>query len=221
VTESRDRLRLVLAGLFVWACSLPAFVLGGPFPPEGDGRWLGIPTGLAMPLLTICLAVIALFVFNPRGTRSRTPERTCDCHDPARYREFLEATGGIVATDHRAVRAFEVPDARGRGSYYYVELTDGSVVVASRRQVDEPGDDDPGLHDSRRFPCTEFTLRRHRDEGGIVEVVCRGEALVPEAVLGPFTREEYRYGLEPEGGAVITDRSYDELKAERARPWVR
>ena len=73
----------------------------------------------------------------------------------------------IVDTPFQATRAFGVEDYGDEGSHYFLELADGSGILALCGQylyAYEPITDDPELNQPRRFPCTSFTVRRHRTE---------------------------------------------------------
>ena len=74
--------------------------------------------------------------------------------------------------------------------------------------------DEPDINQPRRFPCTEFTVLRHKEAGYILDILCSGAVLEPEVVAPPFSKQDCRQGL-PEDGDVIADRTYDEIKAQR------
>jgi hypothetical protein len=64
----------------------------------------------------------------------------------------------------------------------------------------------------RRFPCTDLTVRRHKIEGYVVELVCRGTVIEAEFMALPFTRRAWRSIGAPEDGQFLSDRPYDLLK---------
>ena len=65
----------------------------------------------------------------------------------------------------------------------------------------------------RKFPCTDFVVRRDRDDGGVVDIQCRGQVLEPELATLPFDEGDFRDALLPQDGDIITTRTYDELKS--------
>jgi len=62
----------------------------------------------------------------------------------------------------------------------------------------------------RKFPCTEFVVRRDRYDGGVVDIQCHGYVLEPEIVI-PFC-EKQDFITSQDGDRIVT-RSFDELKA--------
>ena len=61
----------------------------------------------------------------------------------------------------------------------------------------------------------EFTIRRHKDKGFIVDVVCAGAVLEPEVIAPPFSLTDAENYAFLEEVQVIPAKSYDEVKAER------
>ena len=45
--------------------------------------------------------------------------------------------------------------------------------------------DDSETNRPRAFPCSEFTLRRHKTESYVAEIRCRGSVLEPEVMAPP------------------------------------
>jgi hypothetical protein len=78
----------------------------------------------------------------------------------------------------------------------------------------EPISDDPELNQPRSFPCTEFTVRRHKKDGYVVDIVRGGTVLEPEVMAPAFGNKVWRAKRIPEDGQVITSASYDDLKRE-------
>ena len=78
----------------------------------------------------------------------------------------------------------------------------------------EPISDDPELNQPRSFPCTEFTVRRHKKDGYVVDIVGGGTVLEPEVMAPAFGNKVWRAKRIPEDGQVITSASYDDLKRE-------
>ncbi len=197
-------MRLVVAALFVIGGMAAAVGLLGELGVIDRAPWvLGI--GLALCMLTLCGAALVLFNpwwANPLG--AMTPEELL---------RRLEREGLLASADYHARRAFGVQESDDEGLHYFLELTDGRVLYLSGQYLDdyEPIADDPELNQPRRFPCTDFTVRRHRTEGYVVELVCRGTVLEPECIAPPFTGRSLRSAGAPADGQVLTDRPYDLL----------
>lgn len=154
---------------------------------------------------------LALFIFNRRGfrpnlMRKSRQERITD----------LDQAGRLVRQAFRAMRAFSIQEFEDEGPTYCIELDDGKVLVLSGQYLHdfEPITDDPEVNQSRRFPCTEFEVLRHKDAGYVLDINCAGIVLEPEVVARAYTEAELRGGV-PEDGEVIADRTYDALKRER------
>ncbi len=78
-------------------------------------------------------------------------------------------------------------------------------------------DDDPELNRATQFPCTDFTLRRHRDTRFIVDIVCRGTLVEPEII---FTVEQIGLlfqGRELRDGEILSEMTFDALAARFKR----
>jgi len=201
-------MRLLLAGLFVFmGISLSALFL----LPIEDSWHSSLLAGPVIGVLFLLLCVVALIVFNPPGSPWLVS-------DPEAYIRELEEKGLLAATDFRATRAFEVAEYEDEGSHYFIELEDGAVLYLNGQYLYdyEPVEDDPELNQPRQFPCTDFTIRRHRKQGFVVDVICRGHVLEPETVAPPLDDPAYWQSVVLEDGHIIGDRSYDEIK-ERAR----
>ena len=185
----REGWRLVAAGLFIW---IGAATLIIALPRL---HWI------VMLALYAVLFALAMRLFSKPAVRA---------HDPAQFE----------AREFRARRAFQVAEYNDEGPHCFLELEDGSVLFLSGQYLMdyEPIDDEEeGFTQPRLFPCTEFTLRRHRKNRFIVEIDCRGVAFEPELMTPMFTRAEGKAGEVPKDGDVITGRTYDEIKARRSR----
>jgi hypothetical protein len=138
---------------------------------------------------------------------------------PQQVVEELSARGLVVSTSFRAKRAFQMEEFEDEGSNYFVELIDGPVLFMNGQHLYdyEAIEGDPEHNQPRRFPCTEFTVHRHKSEGYVVEIVCGGDVLEPEVITPPLVKEDFRRGLIFEDGQIISDRTYDQIKQERMR----
>jgi hypothetical protein len=201
-------MRVLLAACFVWGGVIAVVTL------LASTRIMehlpSVIVGGLLSVVMLTLALAALWLFNLQGklpVNLTSPEE--------RVRE-LESTELLEATDFRAVRTFEVQEWEDEGLHYFIELADGRVLYLEGQYLYEYQQisDDPELNQPRRFPCTDFTVCRHRLEGYVVAIQCRGAVLEPELVAEPFSTKAWREGRIPSDGSIITDRSYETLKAE-------
>ena len=167
-----------------------------------------VVVGLGLGLLLLLLSIVSLYLFNPWW--ANLPWRMT----PEEIRDRLEDEGLLVSSDYQTRRAFGVKEFEDEGLHYFLELVDGRVLFLSGQYLYdyEPLNDDPELNQPRRFPCADFTIRRHKIEGHVVEVVCRGAVIEPEFFANPFPTQEKSVHV-PEDGQLILDSTYDALKA--------
>lgn len=159
---------------------------------------------LAVSLLG--LAVMAIWLFGTRlpqaaGVTAEEAIRQLDAQGLLDTREFL------------ATRAFGVDEFEDEGLHYYVELDDKRVLFLSGQYLYEY-EPDPKSDRPRAFPCTEFTIRRHKREGYVVSMDCRGQALEPDVITHPFRTMDWEDEI-PRDGDVIEEASYEQLKEAR------
>ncbi len=156
----------------------------------------------------------ALFLFNSSGYRPVLPGRTREERIAA-----LERKGLLRSESFRARRVFQMEEVEDEGSHYFIELEDGGVLYLTGQYLHEYEEitDDPELNQPRSFPCSQFTVRRTRKAGYVVEIVLGGEVLEPECQAPAMDRSDAKRGWRPEDGQVFRDRSYDELKRERLK----
>jgi len=148
---------------------------------------------------------ICYFLFNSRGEKWPYPTV-----------EQLEEQGLIASTNFQAKRAFEVEEYEDEGLHYFLELEDGSVLYLNGQYLYdyEPVDDAPELLQGRQFPCTDFTVKRHKTKEYVVDVVTRGTPFEVEATAPSFSRQAYRAGIVPEDGDITRDKSFEQIKQE-------
>ena len=205
-------MRLVGAGIFVYASMLLLVgALGSWNAFDRAPPWL---VGLGIAVFMIGMVVLSAWLFNRRGAGA-FGGKTAEEH----IRE-LEEAGQIESTTFRARRAFGVEESEDEGLHYFLELADGRVLFLSGQYLYdyEPTSDDPDANQPRSFPCTEFTVRRHKAERYVLDILRGGAVLEPEIVAPPFRRSAWRTKRVPEDGQVIADATYDELKREHAGP---
>lgn len=200
-------MRLLFAGLFVWMGILVAAGLAGLVLPNNTPPWL---FGALVSVTSIPLCWAALWLFNKRPSSGKSQND---------YIRELEQNGLLVPTGYRAKRAFQVEEFEDEGSQYFIELEDGDVLFLCGQYLYEyePIDDDPELNQQRRFPCSEFTVRRHRQKGFVVDILCGGAVIEPEILAPHFSEADFQNDRAPEDGEIISNLSYDQIKFERAR----
>jgi hypothetical protein len=199
-------MRIGITALFVVGSLFAAVAL---VSASGVGERVPVVVGLALGLLFILLSVAAVYLFNPWWA---TPLGLMKSEEVLRR---LEDEGLLASSDFQARRAFGVQEFDDEGLHYFLELTDGRVLFLSGQYLYdyEPIAHDPEMNQPRRFPCTEFTIRRHKTEGYVVELICRGAVIEPEFVAPRFPRQKQWSGRVPEDGQLILDTTYDALKA--------
>lgn len=190
-----------LLGLYAISAGLIALL------PPGAPEWL---SGVGI-LIGFCLSlVLTNKLVNAQGTNfwslARAPE-------PGEQLEQQE--GLLLSTTYQATRSFQVEEFREEGPHYFIELNDRSVLHLNGPYLADLG---PrrlfNLFDRlRKFPCTDFIVRRDREDGCVVDIQCRGPVLEPEITTPPFDESDFRDGLLPQDGDIITTRTYDELKS--------
>lgn len=196
-------MRLILAALFVIVGMAAAVALleSGII---GGGFWTLV---IGSAVFMLVLSVVALVLFNPWWA---DPLGLMGSEELVRR---LESEGLLVSTDFQARRAFAVREADDEGSHYFLELADGRVLYLTGQYLyDYEPLYDPEQSHPRRFPCTDFTVQRHKTKEYVVGLVCRGAVLEPEATAPPFTDQARRSIGDPEDGQVLSDRPYDLLK---------
>ena len=176
-----------------------------------------VSTSLALYLVLLCIVALILFnLFAP---------------DPVPGVDFdtiatLEAKGLLVDTTYHAMRVFEVEEMEDEGRHFFLELDDGSVLYLNGQYLYdydtdvEEHDDDEDKEDMNEdeniprgpFPCTVFTVRRHKDDGRVVDIDCIGIPLRPETIEPPFSPELFDVDWVPSDGDIITCQTYDDVK---------
>ena len=133
--------------------------------------------------------------------------------------ERLKTTDQLTSISYQAVRAFQVEEFEDEGSIYFVELADGSVLFLCGQYLYdyEPNDDDPSHPQSRRFPCTDFTVHRRKTEDWVAEIDCQGSVLESEVLTPAFAKDRILHGSIPGDGDIFSDRTYDQLKRDLLR----
>lgn len=203
-------MRLLLAACFVFASILGLVWFTGSRYPDDQWPWWSGPATCGAFLGSV---VVALILFNRRGYRPSAPWKTIE-----EKIDELRQQGLLISEAFTARRTFQVEEYEDEGSHYFVELSDGRTLYLTGQYLYDfaPIEDDPELNQPRRFPCTAFTILRHKEAGYVVDILCSGEVLEPELIAPPFTREDRRRDI-LEDGTVISDTTYDKIKAQRLR----
>jgi hypothetical protein len=199
-------MRLIGAGLFVFAGLLAAVaVLGSLGILDRAPVWL---VALGLVIVLVVLIALAVWLLNRKGIDSFGDKPLEE-----QTRE-LEQQGLLESTEYQATRAFGVDEFEDEGISYFIELADGRVLFLSGQYL---YDYEPDAAESRprRFPCSGFSIHRHKADGYVVDIQCRGRVLEPEAVARPFSDRDWTFGRVPDDGEMITTSTYEAIKRER------
>ncbi len=183
----------MLAGLY-------AFVLLASFALPPLPMWVAVP---GIVVLFFLLIAAACFLFNQPAKRTPALNRTEQLTE-------WQQNGLLVEESYKALRAFAVEELEDEGSHYFLELEDYRVLFLTGQYLYEYEPDERSQQ-PRQFPCSEFTILRHRMKGFVAGVVCHGRVLNPGVPLPPFSEMEEI----PNDGEIIGQKSFDQLKAER------
>jgi hypothetical protein len=177
----------------------------------GIERWgVAFITGFSF----LALSALATWLFNPWWAN---PLQLMPSEQLWRR---LKDSGLISTRTYQARRAFEVQEYDDEGIHYFVELADGKILFPSGQYLYDyaPIEDDPEVNQPRSFPCTEFSVHRHKTEGYVMDLECRGTVIEPEFLAAPFPQQKKWPQRPLEDGQVIFDISYDDLKALMVEP---
>ena len=129
----------------------------------------------------------------------------------------LEAQGLVETHDYRVIRAFGVEEWGDEGWHYFLELESKFVLYLRWPEFYNynPIEDDPELNQPRLFPCSEFTLRKHKTKGYLIDIICKGDVIEPEVIIPITHRADFLSLIDLDEHLIIRDHSYDQIKAER------
>ena len=118
-----------------------------------------------------------------------------------------------------ARRAFEVEEYEDEGRHLFIELSDTSTLYLTGQYLYGYGanEDSAELAEEQAFPCTEFSILRHRTDGYVVDIQAAGRKLVCETVFPAYLPQEHKAGKVPEDGDLITAVGYEQLKKLQGR----
>lgn len=193
-------MRVVFAGLFVFVGMVVGIDLISYWWGDKEPAW---PWVIFVGIYNPLLFVAAYVLFNPDVSKPWSPKP----QDDARK---LDEQGLLTKETLYATRALQVIDYDEEGPSYLLELIDGGVLFLS-------GDYLYRIATHRKhagtFPCTEFTLHRHKQTGQVVDIVCAGTPLSPVIIPLALSDVYFTPASVPEDGLIIRDRTYDELQA--------
>jgi cation transport ATPase len=206
----KNILQLLGAGLFVFFGLGLSVVFFSRFFPDTLPLWLVGPLLVAGFLVFVVLAMV---LFHGKGPRRVSAEAYA-----ARIRK-LEEEGLLILQTFRARRAFQVDEFEDEGSSYFIELEDMSVLFLTGQYLYEyePLQSRTSTARLRSFPSSEFTIRRHKEKGFAVDILCHGDVIEPEVLAPWFDEEDFRKHLIPEDGAILREKTYDQIKRDRLK----
>lgn len=206
-------MRLLLAGLFVFLGLMVGVMALSVLFPNGHPSWL---MSIIMVLLLFGLVGGGLALFNTRGSLPGIERSRLKTEEAIKK---LEAQNELDSETYRARRALQVKEFEDEGSHYFIELEDGGVLFLSGQYLYdyEPIAKSGQIVQSRRFPATQFTIRRHKTLRYVLDIVCEGVALEPEVLAPSFDVADFGSDRIPSDGRIINTETYDELKAQRLK----
>ena len=204
-------MRALLAGVFVITVTLAVVGVIGSRYAENAWPWWAAPLISVVMLGSI---IASLCIFNRRGYRPIIPGKSAQ-----EQLAELQEKGLLLSESFSARRAFQVEEFEDEGLHYFIELDDRGVLYLNGQYLYdyEPTTDDPEVNQPRTFPCSRFTVHRHKTAGYVVDITCAGDVLPPECVAPSFDKSDVKRGLIPEDGQIFRDRTFEELKSERLK----
>lgn len=169
------------------------------------GAGLGMIAIVIFAYLSLLMITIAVLLDYPRLPRQPRPNEIA---------EALEKRNLLNYTPYCVERAFRVAEQNGEGPHYFLELESGGILHLSGAYLYNY---EPGYSSLRHFPCTHFTVRRHAQLGQVVDILCDGIVIEPEAEAPPFPPHEFTRGFVPADGEVLRHASFDQLLEQHTR----
>lgn len=193
-------------------------IIGAMYPADNFPWW----GALVCPIVLLGSLFVSAFLFNKPGYPPTMPGETYE-----EYLARLVEEGLLVSESFTATRAFQVEEYDDEGSHYFIELTDGAVLYLNGQYLYEYEEitDDPEYNQPRRFPCSQFIVRRDKTTRDVLDIICAGGVLHPECLAPPFDKDVdppfdergWKSGLICGDLYIIRDRSYEQLKREYMR----
>ena len=137
-------------------------------------------------------------------------------HQPraSKIAEALQKRNLLVYTHHRVERAFRVAELSDEGPHYFLALENGGVLHLSGPYLYQY---EPGDGPIRYFPCTHFTVRRHAQLGHVVDILCDGLVIEPEAEAPSYSSHDFAMGFVPGDGEILRHITFDQLLEQHTR----
>jgi len=203
-------MRTLFAGLFCIIGLLSCVGVVFNYYPDGfKPAWL---TGVFFAVVLLVLVAVSMFLFDRPGQKPSLKSF-------AEQLAELERQGLLVSETYHATRAFRVEEFEDEGIHYFIELADNRILCLNGQYLYDYEEikDASESNQPRKFPCTEFTVVRHKVAGYLVDLKVAGEVLPLDCVAPPFDKQDFKRDLIYEDGLVICDRPYEDLKRERLK----
>jgi len=163
----------------------------------------GVLAIVILTYLSVLILAMAVMLSYPR-----TPHQAL-VND---FADELEAQQLLESTSFRVDRAFRVAESGEEGPHYFLELDAGGILHLSGRYL---YDYEPVNGLPRRFPCTQFTVRRHAEVGYVVDLICGGIVIEPEVEAPPYSAQDFDLYRVPADGVILDDLTFDQLRLQR------
>lgn len=137
----------------------------------------------------------------------------------AEYLQQLAAQGKLADEQHLASRALYFDDLDTGSAAIFMDLGSQGILCLYGQHLYqyEPDDEAPVPRRKRIFPCRQFTLRRLKKSGEILEVLPEGGAFEPAVIAQPPRRTLRELRIPMRDGDIYTHLQYDELLSAFAR----
>jgi hypothetical protein len=204
-----ELLKLIFAGVLVTFGIFAGVVFIGP--PDPCSMWEGMVYLLFIFVWMGLVLFAVMAIFNGRSVL------TLGYKTHAQYIRELEEKGLLELEQFRAKRCFQVEEYEDEGLHYFIELEDGTVLFVSGQYLYEYDPDPDDAISTRTFPCDYFTLRSHKQNGHVIDILCHGVPTDPELVVDSLNWNQYSSSDMLHDGKIIADRSYAEIRNELSK----
>src|SRR5262249_42014956 len=105
-------------------------------------------------------------------------------------RDAWDAQGCLIHQVVQTSRAFQIPEVGAKVPHYFLEVSKSSFLYLSGEFLREyePAKTRDGAQ-ARKFPCTEFTVRRLKENNAVVDLLCAGEVFEPEPIVSAASED--------------------------------
>jgi hypothetical protein len=204
-----DFLKLLLSALFIFFMTLASVGLISARYGKDPWPWWGC----FVPILTMFAGIcVAIAISHTKFFRSKIARKS---HEE--LIQELSADDLLTVVSFKAKRAYFLPETEDEGSTYYIELEDNSVLCLTGQYLYEyePVIEEAAPAKPQLFPCTEFEVVRHKIDGYVLELRCKGEIIQADIANRTFLVDDSDTNF-PEDGEIIEHKSYDQLIYERS-----